>query len=163
MSAIVSAEFPQRRFLPHLGGTILKSLNNYFGTRPFIAFARAPWVMRPAASVGSRSRIRVLSNSTSPGAASIRQEPACRAIIGSGWRSSHEIRTASAFGGSPAAITACDHAASVRDIRRVADALCAALQIVEAPHQATVARRFVLRGELNPTSLRLTFRIGGRL
>jgi hypothetical protein len=39
-----------------------------FGTRPLIAFARAPWVTCPAASAGSRARICILSNSTSPGA-----------------------------------------------------------------------------------------------
>jgi len=44
------------------------SLRGYFGTRALIAFARASWVMRPATSAGSRARIRILSNSASPGA-----------------------------------------------------------------------------------------------
>ena len=39
----------------------------YFRTRPFIALARAEYVMRPLASTGSRSRSRVFSLSTSPG------------------------------------------------------------------------------------------------
>ena len=47
------------------------SLRGYFGTRPLIAFARAPWVMRPATSAGSLARIRILSSSASPGAIAV--------------------------------------------------------------------------------------------
>jgi hypothetical protein len=44
------------------------SLRGYFGTHPLTAFARAPCVMCPATSAGSRARIRILSISASPGA-----------------------------------------------------------------------------------------------